>query len=156
MMKILGIPLPTFISRVATALIYGFISILIWLIIPSTILPKTIEGGIGGLSTSTFIYYAILIAFLSGVQSIFNDKFVGDAAAVANGIAQIYYLYLITNGGILTYVAQQQGIALTLDFRTILYLLMIPSAISAVRAIVHASSRVSTKSFEDAEEILLH
>jgi hypothetical protein len=66
---------------------------------------------------------------------------VGDAASIGNGVAQIFYIYIFTNGGIIT--EQISGGMVTLDFRTIIYLLMLPSALSIISAVVAASSRAS-------------
>lgn len=152
MISILGIELPSFISRVATAILYGFLSLTLFLVIPDVLLSgPAVDLGI---STSVFFYYAILIVILSGMQGVFRGKFLGDAATVANGFVQIYYLFLITSGGILTYFVQQQGINLTIDFRTLLYLFMLPSALSVINAVVHASTRVSIQPLETSRELI--
>jgi hypothetical protein len=151
LIKILGIELPTFITRLATAILYGFVALVVFLFLPDKIFGTVSSLGV---NTSSFVYYAILIVILSGLQGIFRGKFLGDAAAVANGFAQIYYLFIITNGGIMSYYVQQGGINLTIDFRTIMYLLMIPSALGVINAVVHASARVSVQRVETTQELI--
>lgn len=152
MIRILGIELPTFISRIATAILYGFIALIVFLVVPDALLGG--PAGALGISTSVFFDYAILIVILSGIQGVFRGKYLGDAATAANGVVQIYYLFLITNGGILNYFVQQQGINLTIDFRTILYLLMIPSALSIINAVIRASTRLSVQAAETNQELI--
>jgi hypothetical protein len=65
------------------------------------------------------------------------------------------YMYLVTNAGILTLNLASQGLAITIDFRTILYLLMLPSALLIVSTIIGAASRASMQKFEDAEEVTI-
>ncbi|MGI0080232.1 MAG: hypothetical protein ACRECH_11460 [Nitrososphaerales archaeon] len=152
MISILGIGLRDFITRIASAILYGFFSLVLFLVIPDALLNG--PAGALGFSTSIFFDYAILIVILSGMQGVFRGKFLGDAATVANGFVQIYYLFLITDGGVLNYFVQQYGINLTIDFRTLLYLLMIPSALSVIKAVIHASTRASVRPIETNQELI--
>ena len=152
MIKILGIELPAFITRIATAVLYGFISLIVFLVIPNALLNGPASAI--GVSTSIFFDYAILIVILSGMQGVFRGMYLGDAATIANSFVQIYYLLLITNGGIFSYFVQQEGINLTIDFRTIVYLFMVPPALSVINAVVHASTRMSTQAAETTEELI--
>ncbi len=77
----------------------------------------------------------------------------GDGAGMFAGVAQIYYIYLVTNGGVLTIATS--GIVASVDFRTILYLLMAPSALLVVSSVVSACSRVSMQRVSDFEEVVL-
>jgi hypothetical protein len=152
LIKILGIGLPEFITRLGTAVLYGFISLVFFLVIPNFLLSGPASGL--GISTTLFFDYAILIVILSGMQGVFRGKYLGDAATVANGFVQIYYLLLITNGGFFSYFEQQAGITLSIDFHTIVYLFLIPSTLSIINAIVHAASRTSIQPSQTTNEFI--
>jgi hypothetical protein len=155
--QIFGLSLKVIASRTAMAVFYGFVTLVVFYEIPNLFL-KNVGGNLGGLpveNESLFLSYAILITILSGVQIIFQGKFIGDAAAVANGVAQIFYIYIFTNGGIIKEFISSSGITLALDFRTVLYLMMIPSSLSIVSAIVAASSRSSVQRSEIVYEVIL-
>ena len=140
------------------AVIYGAITLVVFYEIPNLLL-KNVGGNLSGLpmdNQSLFLSYAILITVLSALQVIFRGKFLGDAAAVGNGVAQIFYIYIFTNGGIIQEFVPSAGVGLVLDFKTILYLMMIPSALSIVSTIVTASTRSSVEKSHMFEEILLN
>ena len=140
------------------AVLYSAISLVVFYEIPNLLL-KNVGGNLAGLpveNESLFLSYAILITVLSAVQVIFQGKFLGDAAAVGNGVAQIFYIYIFTNGGVIQEFVSSAGVGLVLDFKTILYLMMIPSALSIVSAIVTASSRSSVERSQMIEEIVLN
>jgi hypothetical protein len=141
--KIFGIELNTLFSRAAYAAFYGILTIFIFYEIPDFLL-KNYTASLANLPLDNeplFISYAILITILSSLQIIFQDHYFGDAAAIANGIAQIVYIYIFTNGGII--VEQLSGITVSLDFRTIIYLMMLPSALSVISSVISTSSRSS-------------
>ncbi len=149
--KIFGIELGIFVSRAAYAAFYGILTIFIFYEIPDLLL-KNYAAELSNLplsNESLFTGYAILITLLSGLQIIFQDHYLGDAAAIGNGIAQIAYIYIFTNGGIIA--EQVSGITVSMNFTTIIYLLMLPSALSIISAVISASSRSSTSSSEMLE-----
>ncbi|MDA4130880.1 MAG: hypothetical protein OK457_08925 [Thaumarchaeota archaeon] len=156
--QILGLSLTTLISRIATAAFYGFITLFVFYELPNLLL-KNVGGNLAGLpieNQSLFISYAILITSLSSLQIIFQGKYLGDAAAVGNGVAQIFYIYIFTNGGIINEFVASAGVNLSLDFRTVLYLMMVPSALSIVSAITGAAARSSVQRSQMIEEIVLN
>jgi len=146
--KIFGIDISTFFSRTAYAAFYGILTIFIFYEIPDLLL-KNYTAQLSNLPLDNeplFFSYAILITILSSVQIIFQDHYIGDAAAIGNGVAQIAYIYIFTNGGIIA--EQVSGISVSLDFSTIIYLMMLPSALSIVSAVISTSSRSSVSSTE--------
>jgi hypothetical protein len=156
--RILGLPLSTVVSRTALAVFYGALTLVIFYEIPNLLL-KNVGSNLTGLPVengSLFVSYAILLTVLSGLQIVFQGKFLGDAAAVSNGFAQIFYIYVFTNGGIIQEFVSSAGVAVALDFKTILYLMMIPSALSIVSTIVAASTRSSVQKSAMIEEIVLN
>ena len=149
--KIFGIELNLFFSRAAYAAFYGLATILIFYELPNLLL-KNYGADLSNLpldNGTLFISYAILITILSSVQIIFQDHYVGDAAAISNGIAQIFYIYIFTNGGLIT--EQVSGITVLLDIRTIIYLMMLPSALSIISSVISTSSRSSVTSTQVVE-----
>lgn len=144
--KIFGIELEVFLSRTAYAAFYGILTIFIFYEIPDLLL-KNYANSLPNLpidNSSLFIAYAVVITILSSIQIVFQNHYLGDAAAISNGFAQITYIYIFTNGGLIT--EQLSGITVALDFRTVLYLMMLPSSISIISAIIAASSRASVVS----------
>lgn len=149
--KIFGINLDVFLSRTTYAALYGFLTIIIFYEVPNYFL-KSYTKSLPNLpfdNTPLFVSYAILITILSSIQIIFQDHHAGDAAAVSNGIAQIFYIYIFANGGLIT--EHVSGMTLSLDFTTIIYLMMLPSALSIISSIISASSRSSVMASELAE-----
>jgi hypothetical protein len=141
--KVFGISLDIFLSRTAYAAFYGLLTIIIFYELPDILL-KSYGSALPNLpldNSSLFISYAILITILSGVQIVFRDHYIGDSAAISNGIAQIFYIYIFTNGGLI--VEQLSGVTVSLDFRTVIYLMMMPSALSIISSVISASSRSS-------------
>jgi hypothetical protein len=152
MAKIFGMSIGTFVLRLLGALISGAVSIFLFLYIPQ-FASGNLPSGILGVSEDQILFYGILIAVLAGLQIIFRDRWFGDACAIGNGVVQIYYLFAITNGGIMTFAAS--GMNITINFTTFLYFLMLPSAISIVSGFFRVLTRSSLQKFEDAEEIIL-
>ncbi len=143
----------TFSGRVVYAIVSGAILIFLY-----TFIPQSLYNGLGEIPSllgGSFFDFALLIAILSGIQIVFKGRWLGDAAAIGNAISQIVYLYLVTNEGILNLNLGGQGLAISIDFRTILYLLMLPSALLIVSTIIGAAARTSTQKFEDSEELTI-
>jgi hypothetical protein len=144
--KIFGVDLEVFFSRTAYAAFYGILTIFIFYEVPDLLL-KNYASSLPNLpidNSSLFLGYAVLITILSCVQIVFQDHYLGDAAAISNGFAQIFYIYIFTNGGLIT--EQVSGFTVALDFRTVLYLMMLPSALSIISSVISASSRASVVS----------
>jgi len=151
--KILGMGIFSFAARVVYAVVSGIITVVIFFYLPNTFFRNFSEVSVP-FSNGDFFYYAILIAFLGGLQIIFSGHFLGDGAGIFDGAAQIFYIYLVTNGGLLTIATS--GFVASVDFRTILYLLMAPSALLIVSSVISACSRVSTQRVSDFEEAVLN
>jgi len=149
--KIFGVEQGVFFSRTTYAALYGVLTIVIFYELPGYLL-KNYSSSLSNLpldNSSLFTGYAILITILSCTQIIFKDHYVGDAAAVGNGLVQIFYIYIFTNGGLIT--EQVSGITVSIDFRTIIYLMVLPSALSVISAIISASSRASITPSQQTE-----
>ena len=152
MAKIFGMSIGTFVLRLLGAIISGGVSIVLFLLIPRLVSTQ-LPSGIFGFSQDQILFYGILIAVLSGLQIIFRDRWLGDAAAIGNGIVQIYYLYTIMNGGVLAFATGSMDVSV--NFAPFLYLLMLPSAFSVVSGVFRVFTRSSMEKFQDAEEIVL-
>jgi hypothetical protein len=155
MIEILGLPLRTFLTRLGGAIVTGAFSLFIFLYIPQFLYShfQGIESATG-ITFDYFIYYAVFITALSAVSTIYRDHFLGDVAAIANGLTQIYYIYIITNGGLLS-VAVGSGTAITIDFSFLLYLLITPSVIGVISTVIKMISRSATRPFIEKEDIRL-
>ncbi len=155
MVEILGLHLRTFLTRLGGAIVSGALSLFIFLYIPQFLYSRYpgLESATG-ISFDYFIYYAVFITVLSAVSTIYRDHFLGDVAAIANGLTQIYYIYIITNGGLLS-AAVGSGTTLTIDFSFLLYLLITPSAIGVISTVIKMISRSATKPFLESEDVRL-
>jgi hypothetical protein len=110
------------------------INVIIWVIIPSFIF-SLISGLLPSTPlpiASTFIY--AFGATITGLQ-VLGALTEGMAASVTfvtgSHIASAYYIYAAVNGG--TLALSTAGIGLSLDFRPLLYLMILPSLFSAIR-----------------------
>lgn len=152
MATIFGMSLGTFIVRLLGAIVTAAVSLFLFFYIPQ-FAAKNLPQGILGIGESQIVFYAVAIAVLSGVQIVFRDRWFGDAAAVGNGVVQIYFLYIITNGGVMSFATG--GTNIVINFTTVLYFLMLPSALSIVSGVFRGFTRSSLQKFQDAEEIIL-
>jgi hypothetical protein len=153
MPKIFGIELTTFVGRVAYAVVSGGILLFLYYEIPNVLYKGM--GQLPSFGFEGFYYYAVLIAVLSALSIIFKEKALGDAAGVASAIAQLTYIFVVTNGGVMSFDVSSVGAIVSLDFRPILYLLMLPSALLIISTIIGAVSRSSLRRFENMEEVVL-
>jgi hypothetical protein len=154
MVEILGLPLRTFLVRLGGAIVTAALSLFIFLYIPQLLYSRFPALDSSGVSFGYFIYYAVFITALSAMSTIYHDHFAGDVAAVANGLTQIYYIYVITNGGLLS-VAVNASTTVSINFSTLLYLLIAPSAIGVVSSIIRMISRASTRTLVETEDVIL-
>jgi hypothetical protein len=113
------------------------INVTLWLIIPSLIL-----GLISGLlPSSPYPRETIMWAFIYAFGAIITGLRVLGALAEGTGasipfvtgsyIASAYYIYAAVDGG--TLALSTAGVGLSLDFRPLLYLMMLPWLFSAIR-----------------------
>jgi len=111
------------------------INLVFWVIVPSLIF-----GAVSGLSsssplpvTSAFIYAAgATITGLCVLGALTEGMAVSVTFVTGSHLASAYYLYAVVNGGIFAYSAS--GTSLSLDFQPLLFLILLPSLFSAVRA----------------------
>jgi hypothetical protein len=150
-LKVLGFDLRILVSRTTFAVFYGFATLLVFYEIPNLLLKNVATGSVGNLPIENegyFLTYAILITVLSGLQIIFKGHFLGDAASVSNGVAQIFYIYSFANGGFFTEYLSSVGVTVSINFQTILYLMMIPSALTIISTVISTSARISMRRSE--------
>lgn len=158
MPEILGLPLGTFVSRLGGAIVTAVLTLIVFLYLPQMILSRfPTSSSFDALTGSGFgylIYYAVFITILSGISTVYRDHWLGDIASLANSLTQIFYIYIITNGGLLS-VAVGGGTSLSIDFSSLLYLLMAPSALGAISSVVRMVSRSAATRVREQEEIIL-
>lgn len=125
----------TWRRRISHAIVQLVINLVFWVIMPSLI-----YGAVSGLSsssplpvTSAFIYAAgATITGLCVLGALTEGMAVSVAFVTGSYLASAYYLYAVVNGGIFAYSAS--GTSLSLDFQPLLFLILLPSLFSAVRA----------------------
>ena len=154
MTEIFGLPFRTFVLRLVQAIIFGAISFAVFFYVPQQLysyFPSFAQST--GFSTENFLYVAVFVTILTGVSMVYGDHTFGDVAAIASGVTQIFYIYFITNGGVLSMT--MGGNSISINFSSLLYLLITPSAIGIVATILRMASRSASRPVLDREEILL-
>jgi hypothetical protein len=155
MVKVLGLPLKTFLVRLGGAIVVGAITLILFFYLPNLLYSNVPElAKSTGINSSYFLYYAGFITILSGISMIYRDHLLGDITAMGNGLAQIYYIYIITNGGLLS--LSLGTINFSIDFSTLLYFLMLPSAILVISSVIRMLSRAAASPFRERDQIVLH
>lgn len=125
----------TWWRRISRAIVQLVINLIFWVIMPSLI-----YGAVSGLSsssplpvTSAFIYaVGATITGLCVLGALTEGMAVSVAFVTGSYLASAYYLYAVVNGGVFAYSAS--GMSLSLDFQPLLFLILLPSLFSAVRA----------------------
>lgn len=80
----------------------------------------------------TFVYeFGVLFVILDVGAAFFDGKGVSVPFLSGVAILSAVYLWLITNGGSLTF--STQGTSIALDFQLLVYLLIVPSIWAAIR-----------------------
>jgi hypothetical protein len=118
------------VERGVRATVSMLISLILWYLIPSVIL-QGVPSPISTLSESSFLIFAIIIGGLSALNYALDGRPLGLVCGMGSNLATALFLYLATNGGVLTF--QQGSIAVTADFTPLLYLLIAPSVLSMVK-----------------------
>jgi hypothetical protein len=93
--------------------------------------------------------YFLMIASLTILHLLLKDHIIGLASAVGLAIVEALYLYVITNGGVLT--LSYGGYTLTLTFKPLLYLMMALPLVNMVKQIVEYIGRSSAQHIEMVE-----
>ena len=78
--------------------------------------------------------YFLVIGSLTVIHLLLKDHIIGFASSVALAIVQALYIYVITNGGVLSITYGE--IALTLEFKPLLYLMMATPLVNMVKQIL--------------------
>jgi len=131
-----------FVKRVLLAIGYLILDLIFWLIIPILILSR-----IGQVSPLQIPVLAAPIIILSAISHIFTRNAIGYTAGAGAAIASTFFLLFVTNFGSLTtnipIPSSAFPLIVTLRFPTLLYLLIVPLAVTIARnvwAAVHTSS----------------
>ena len=110
------------------------INVIIWVIIPSYVF-GLISGSLPSSPlpiTPGFIYaFGAVITGLQVLGALTEGMAISIPLLTGSHIALAYYIYAAFNGGTLALSAA--GMRLSLDFRPLLYLMMLPSLFSAIR-----------------------
>jgi len=118
-------------GRAVQAAIFVAINYAIFFIAPSLFYSNL---GLLTAETETAISsYFLVIGSLTVIHLLLKDHIIGFASSVALAIVQALYIYVITNGGVLSITYGE--IALTLEFKPLLYLMMATPLVNMVKQI---------------------
>lgn len=124
----------TWRRRIFRAIMQLVINVILLVIIPAYVF-GLISGSLPSSTlpiTYTFIYtFGAIITGLQVLGALTEGMAVSVPLVTGSHIALAYYIYAAVNGG--TLALSTAGMGLSLDFRPLLYLMMLPSLFSAVR-----------------------
>ncbi len=139
---VFGFTTAEFVKRVVGAIAYITLDLVFWLIIPLLVFQS-----LGQVSKSQIPLLAAPIILLSAISHIWTRNPIGYITGAGAAVASTYFLLLVTNTGSLTtdvpIPASPFPLTVTLRFPTLLYLLIVPLAVTIAKniwAAVHTSS----------------
>jgi hypothetical protein len=121
--------------RVSRAVITVVFNIVLWILIP-TLLYGQLERGLPAspiVISSDFIYaFGVTITALQAIGALTTGMALSVPFVSGSYVAEAYYIWAAANGGLLAFSAA--GMAITLSFQTVLFLLMLAPLFNAVKA----------------------
>ena len=87
--------------------------------------------------------YFLAIEVLTAIRVMLKDHILGAMASVSSGLVKALYIYTITQGGIIT--MSLSGYLVTVDFKPIVYLMIIPLLLDIVKQIYDLANKSSAK-----------
>ena len=87
--------------------------------------------------------YFLAIEVLTAIRVMLKDHILGAMASVSSGLVKALYIYIITQGGIIT--MSLSGYLVTVDFKPIVYLMIIPLLLDIVKQIYDLANKSSAK-----------
>ena len=121
--------------RAALSLI---VSLILWYYVPSLLL-KVVATPPAIYTQGGLLVFALLIGVLSALGYMFEDEPFGLIFGMGSNLATVVFLFLATNGGMLSF--QAEGVSVTANFEPLLFLLILPSVLSIVRKAWAAATR---------------
>ena len=120
-------------KRVAAAIWALALNAIVWIVVPyyvGTLLAGKVPET--PLTTPSFIYeFGVLFIALDVGAALFRGKAVAVACISGVAILSAVYLWLVTNGGVLSVTTS--GISIGLEFTPLVYLFIVPSIWAAIR-----------------------
>ena len=110
------------------------------------ILPNTVLEYAGQLAPDlgeTVMAYFVAIEVLTVTRIMLKDHVIGTISAASLGLVQAVYIYTITNGGTLT--TTLSGLSVTIEFKTIVYLMMAIPLLGIVKQVLERIHKSSTQ-----------
>ncbi len=127
-------PNVTMRKRVSSAVWALVLNAIIWIVVPyyiGTLLAGKVPET--PLTIPTFVYeFGILFIALDVGAAFFQGKAISVPFISGAAILSAVYLWLVTNGGVLSF--STSGMSFGLGFTTLLYVLILPSIWAAIRA----------------------
>jgi hypothetical protein len=123
----------TWRRRIFRATLLLVINVTLWVIIPSLIFGLIIMSlPMSATISQTFIYaFGVTITGLQVLGALTEGMGVSIPFVTGSHVASAYYIYAAVDGG--TLALSTAGMGLLLDFRPLLYLMMLPSLFGAIR-----------------------
>jgi branched-subunit amino acid transport protein len=130
------------VGRIVYAGVRAALSLIIWYYLPITLMERL--GLPVGERALLFLGPAAVIAALNAVKIVWAGTGLGAAAHAGASLAAAFWLYTVAEGGVITISTGELAgqlnlppdvvVAMTLDFRPLLYLFMLPLLLGVVRA----------------------
>ncbi|MEM3387385.1 MAG: hypothetical protein QXN08_06945 [Nitrososphaerales archaeon] len=123
--------------RAAQAAVFVLVNYAIFFIAPSLffstvgLLTAEVEAAISS--------YFLIIGCLTVIHILVKDHIIGFASSVSLSIVQAIYIFVITNGGVLSIT--YSGLTLTLEFKPLLYLMIAMPLVNMVKQIYDYAAR---------------
>ena len=119
--------------RILSAVWALIVNVILWIVIPyyiGTLLVGRVPDS--ALTIPTFVYeFGVMFVILDVGAAFFQGMAISVPFISGAAILSAVYLWLVTNGGTLT--VDTSGIDITLAFRLLLYVLVLPSIWGAIR-----------------------
>lgn len=112
-------------------------SLILWYYVPSLLLHDLSSPPVI-FTQEGLLAFALVIGILAALGYMFEDGPVGFMCGLGGNLATIVFLYMATDGGVMTF--QAEGLSMTADFQPLLFLLILPSTLSLVRRVWRAVS----------------
>jgi hypothetical protein len=122
----------TWSRRIVKVIYVVVINIVLWIVVPNLLISFLARSVPNLESTGEIIYvYGAIITALQALGALTEGSALSVPFNSGSYIASAYYIYIITNGGLLAF--SSRGIALELNFQLLLALMVLASLFNALR-----------------------
>ncbi|MBI4257427.1 MAG: hypothetical protein HY619_00585 [Thaumarchaeota archaeon] len=118
-----------YMSRGIRATVLIIINYTLFFLVPTMLYNLT--GQLTPSVETTITSYFAAIAALTVIRIMLKGHALSVASGIALGFVQALFIYIVTDGGVLT--LEVSGLSVTLEFQPLLYLMMTPPLLGTVR-----------------------